>query len=102
MSDAAIRRSAWTRRFSIGALASLLILAVACGAPVDDQTDSTSTTNQTEEPLMESTTTSNSDESGEESTESTQPQVPTPTTTKPVKKDGLPVPPDPTIPPPRD
>lgn len=84
----------------LASIAAVLLL-IACAAPVEDRTDVTSTTTQTEETPVESTTTSEADESSDDVTDSTSPELPV-TTTRPEKKDGLPVPPDPTIPPPRD
>jgi hypothetical protein len=88
-----------SHRLLVSLIATVSLLA-ACAAPIDEQTDPT-TAPTTEESTVTSSPNTSSDETTDETTESTQPEIPV-TTTQPEKKNGLPVPPDPTIPPPRD
>jgi hypothetical protein len=74
-----------------------LVMFVACAAPADDPTRSTTTP---EETTMETTPTESTEPADDETTESTEPTIPVTTTTV-DKKGGLPVPPEPSIPPPR-
>jgi hypothetical protein len=74
-----------------------LVILVACAAPAEDPTGSTITP---EETTLETTPTESTEPSDDATTDSTEPTIPVTTTTV-EKKNGLPVPPEPSIPPPR-